>query len=172
MENLIFIGGIHGCGKGEICRIIVKETDYIHLTASEVLKWKEISALDNKKVQNLDYTQDRLLRNLENDIDSSKSYLLDGHFCLLNKNEEPERISFNTFQSIHPRKLIVLYTPEYIIKSRLEKRDKKIYPIELLTKFQNEEITYAQEISKQLKIPLLKIETQKRELKEILNFVK
>ena len=43
MSGLIFVGGIHGVGKGTICTEICSQTDLIHITASEVLKWNEIS---------------------------------------------------------------------------------------------------------------------------------
>jgi len=52
MRNIIFIGGIHGSGKGVICENIVENSNLIHLTASEVLKWHELSSQANKVVQN------------------------------------------------------------------------------------------------------------------------
>ena len=39
---IIFIGGIHGVGKGTICKEIASKTDIIHITASEIIKWNEI----------------------------------------------------------------------------------------------------------------------------------
>ena len=47
MKNIIFIGGIHGVGKGTICKEVVLNTDLIHLTASQILKWEVISDSDN-----------------------------------------------------------------------------------------------------------------------------
>ena len=80
-NNIIFIGGIHGVGKGTICKEIVSKTDLIHITASEILKWNEINSSDNKLVQNISSTQERLIYGLKNLIENDKQYLLDGHFC-------------------------------------------------------------------------------------------
>lgn len=37
-NDIIFIGGIHGVGKGTLCKRIESELGIIHLSASEVLK--------------------------------------------------------------------------------------------------------------------------------------
>jgi len=38
-KEIIFIGGIHGVGKGTLCKRIASDLNIIHLSASEVLKW-------------------------------------------------------------------------------------------------------------------------------------
>ena len=55
MKNIIFIGGVHGVGKGNICQNIKLNLNIIHLTASEVLNWKDISDIENKFVQDIKY---------------------------------------------------------------------------------------------------------------------
>ena len=40
-NNIIFIGGVHGVGKGTICQKIKEKLDFTHLSASEVLKWDD-----------------------------------------------------------------------------------------------------------------------------------
>jgi adenylate kinase len=80
LRDLIFIGGIHGLGKVTICRKICEQTDIVHITASEMLKWNEISKPNNKKVVNIQNTQDRLITRLTNVLKNNERYLLDGHF--------------------------------------------------------------------------------------------
>lgn len=63
MDNIIFIGGIHGVGKGTVCKEIASKTDLVHITASQILKWDEISSSDNKLVNNISSTQERLIIN-------------------------------------------------------------------------------------------------------------
>jgi adenylate kinase len=65
-RKIIFVGGIHGVGKGTICKVLAQKFDFEHLSTSQVLKWNEISNLKNKKVQNFAITQDRLLMLPEN----------------------------------------------------------------------------------------------------------
>ena len=64
-NDIIFIGGIHGVGKGTLCKRIESELGIIHLSASEVLKWKGFNVdSSDKRVADIDSTQDYLLKNL------------------------------------------------------------------------------------------------------------
>lgn len=157
MENLYFIGGIHGVGKGTICKKIISLHNFIHLSASEVLKWVEISMLENKKVKDFKLSQNRLLNNLNQIIDSSKKYLLDGHFCLLNSENKPEKINKETFIELNPKAFIIVTDKINLIRDRLEKRDHKSYDIEILQKFQDLELEYSMSLSKELSIPIIKV---------------
>nr|WP_298655519.1 ATP-binding protein [uncultured Flavobacterium sp.] len=132
MNNIIFIGGIHGVGKGTICKKIASKTDLIHITASEILKWDEISSSDNKLVNNISSTQERLINGLKSLIKNDKRYLLDGHFCLLNSNGIPCKIDEDTFDSINPKIISIVIDDIGKIVDRLEKRDNKKYDIKSL----------------------------------------
>ena len=118
MSSLAFIGGIHGVGKGTICKEICSQTDLIHITASEVLKWNEISDLKNKNVEDIEDTQDRLVKGLERVVEKGKRYLLDGHFCLFNSKGEVERVPMATFKKISPSILLVVTAPTKLVKER------------------------------------------------------
>ena len=110
MNNLYFIGGIHGVGKGTICKEIISDFNITHLSASEVLKWEEISSLENKKVNDFELSQNILISNLNQITEPTKNYLLDGHFCLLNSENEPEKINKETFIELNPKAFIILKT--------------------------------------------------------------
>lgn len=60
----------------------------------------------------------------------------------------------------------------YNIQSRLKKRDNISFTIELLDKFQNTEIEYANEIASLLNIPILKINNDDKNYDNIINFIK
>ncbi|MCK8521478.1 ATP-binding protein [Aquimarina sp. D1M17] len=153
-RKIIFIGGIHAVGKGMFCKELAQKFNFEHLSASQVLKWNEISDPKNKKVQNFTTTQDRLLTNLDRIIKSNKKYLLDGHFTLLNSNGEPEKIDESTFIGIQPESIILLTCEPKIIFERLKQRDDSIYKLSVLEKMQQMEAEHANYISKKLKIPL------------------
>lgn len=157
MKNLYFIGGIHGVGKGTMCKEIIKNSNIIHLSASDVLKWEEISPLHNKKVEDFKLSQDRLLNNLFKIIDPKKNYLLDGHFCLLNSNNQPKKIAKETFIELNPKAFIIVLDKIEFIKERLEIRDNISYDIKILNKFQDLELEYSISLSIELHIPLIKI---------------
>lgn len=157
VKNIIFIGGIHGVGKGTICKEIVSKTDLIHITASEILKWSEISDSDNKLVTNISSTQERLIVGLKNLIKKDEKYLLDGHLCLLNSNEISSRIDEVTFDQINPKAIaIVIDNVEKIIK-RLEIRDGKNYDAKVLNQLQQMEIEYAKYLANKYSILYIEI---------------
>gem|GEM_PF-840518 len=145
-DNIFFIGGIHGSGKGNIAQQILSVTNLIHLEASKVLKWEEISLKENKYVEDINITQNSLIKNLHQIVDRNKRYLLDGHYCLIKNQEQVERIDIETFEKINPISLSIK-----IDDPQLEHRDSKIYDINFLEHFQNEEIKYAQFLSQHLK---------------------
>ncbi|WP_428743498.1 ATP-binding protein [Tenacibaculum sp.] len=153
-RKIIFIGGIHGVGKGTVCKELVQKLNFEHLSASEVLRWDEISNLKNKKVQNFNTTQDRLLTNLKKIVKPNKKYLLDGHFVLLNSHGEPEKINESTFFGIDPESIILLTCEPKLILERLQQRDQSKYKLNVLEKMQQMEIEHANYISKKLNIPL------------------
>ncbi len=157
MSNVIFIGGIHGVGKGTICNKFCEQTDFVHITASEILKWNEISASDNKKVENIQSTQDRLIAGLDKTLKKNERYLLDGHFCLFNAEGEIEKVPMETFERIAPILIVIVIAKIDVIKERLEKRDNKSYDFDLLKSMQNSEMEYAQHVSSKLSVPFVEI---------------
>ncbi|MEQ6121374.1 ATP-binding protein [Reichenbachiella sp. MALMAid0571] len=157
MSNLVFIGGIHGVGKGTICDKICEQTNFVHITASEILRWDEISKPDNKKVVNIQNTQDRLITGLRKTLKKNKDYLLDGHFCLFNSEGEVENVPIETFKNIAPKLISVVTTEINLIKERLEKRDSKAYDFHVLKNMQNSEKEYAREIALKLTVPFFEI---------------
>lgn len=170
MNNIIFIGGIHGVGKGTICKDIASKTDLIHITASKILKWNEISSPDNKLVKDISTTQERLINSLKNLITKDKQYLIDGHFCLLNSNGIPSKIEEKTFDNINPKIISIVIDDIEKIADRLEKRDNKKYDLKILNELQQMEIEYAKYLSKKYSIPYIEIKNS--DYKSLLNNIK
>ena len=157
MKNIIFVGGVHGVGKGTICNEIAFKTGLIHITASQILKWEEISDSDNKLVKNIASTQSRLIKGLKNLIKKDQKYLLDGHLCLLNSDRIPSRINENTFDQINPKVIAIVIDDVKNIVKRLEARDGKRYDVEILNELQQMEIEYAKYLSDKKLIPYIEI---------------
>ena len=154
-KRIAFIGGIHGVGKSTICKQICRDLNMEYLSASELIKWKDINdEAKNKKVKDIHYTQNRLMAALEDTIEKGHYYLLDGHFCLLNEKAEVEKISMEIFKKINPKAFGLILGDITEIKSRLALRDNKNYDFGLLEQLQSSELDYAKEISLVLKIPL------------------
>lgn len=154
-DNIVFIGGIHGVGKSTICLNICQKLNLEYLSASELLKWNDINDdIKNKKVEDIPYTQNRLIKGLKSIVNHKKFYLLDGHYCLLNKDNEVENISINTFLMINPIAFCLILGDVLEIKNRLEVRDSKPYKYELLELLQDSELNYSKLLSKTLNTPL------------------
>lgn len=154
-SKIAFIGGIHGVGKSTICQQICSELDLEYLSASELIKWAEINDdIKNKKVKDIPDIQNRLVLGLTNIVQKGKTYLLDGHYCLLNSNNEVVNVPVETFQKINPFSLNLILGDIAEIKKRLEARDNRYYDYSLLEHLQNEEFIYAKYLSKELGISL------------------
>jgi adenylate kinase len=160
--NILFIGGIHGVGKSTICKEICQVTGYNYLSASELIKWKQINSDEkNKKVTDIPSTQDRLINGLNEVVLNTKKYLLDGHYCLIDSQSNIVNVPFETFKIINPLGLLVVTDDISEIKKRLESRDNKRYDALLLEKMQEQEINYANEIAIKLDLSLTVIENHR-----------
>ncbi|WP_243472771.1 ATP-binding protein [Winogradskyella sp. MH6] len=169
-SKIVFVGGIHGVGKGTFCNDISKKYNLEHLTASEVLKWNEISNLKNKKVKDISSTQERLINNLAKIVKPNQNYLLDGHFTLLNSSGIPLKIEDETFVGINPISIILLTCETRTILSRLTNRDDSKYDLSTIQKMQEMEVEHANHISKKLNIPLFEIKDKDSQL--VYNYLK
>lgn len=151
-KKIIFIGGIHGVGKGTfIDAVRAKYPSVEGLSCSTILKWENPA---HKEVENVEENQNRLLANLPYFIDMDKEYLLDGHFCLLTENGTIERVPLDVFETINPDMILLIEENPTIICQRLQQRDSVQYSIELLSSFLQEERNYAKEVAETLGIPI------------------
>lgn len=156
-RKIIFVGGIHGVGKGTLCQQIRSKYEILHFSASHLLKWTEIGLPANKKVVDFDLTQKRLLKGIDENIPKGELAILDGHFTLLNNEGLPEVINEETFYKINPLAIVIILENIDIISKRLADRDSAIYNINTLSKMQEMELDQAKKISSILDIPLCEI---------------
>lgn len=121
----------------------------------EILKWVEISEKENKQVDDFSLSQNRLIRNLQQQVKAGEKYLLDGHYCLLNSNFKPEKINLEIFELLDPFSFSIVVDEVQNIKKRLEQRNNKEYDYSLLSKFQKIELQYSIEVAEKLNKPHL-----------------
>ena len=154
-KDIIFIGGIHGVGKSTICKDICKKFQLEYLSASELIKWSDINEDHlEKEVSDINMTQNRLLEGLKRVSEKGGTYLLDGHFCLLNAKQEVVPVPFQTFQNINPVLAGVIVGDVGIIRDRIQSRDGKSYEYGVLNELQLREQSYAAEVSDKLGVKL------------------
>lgn len=152
-KKIVFIGGVHGVGKSTFVNDVRKKCPKVEgLSCSTILKWENPK---RKQVEDVEENQNRLLTNLPYFIDIDKEYLLDGHFCLLTKQNTIERVPIDVFEAINPDMILLLEESPEIISQRLADRDSAKYSIDLITAFLREERKYAQETADTLGIPIV-----------------
>lgn len=155
---MIFIGGVHGVGKSYFCDRVKHKLGLNAYTASELIsERKKEEFTSNKRVCEIDVNQDYLLEAIKILSTTESEFMLDGHFCLLNKNGEVQRIPLVTFTQLSPRAIIVLYDSMESIIERLNKRDGIDYESSAIEVFQKEELIYSQEVSQVLNVPYIAV---------------
>jgi adenylate kinase len=153
--KIFFIGGIHGVGKSTLCKKICCDLNLIYLSASQLLNWNESNENPkNKKVDDILYMQNKLIIGINLNTEPNKNYLLDGHYCLLDKDNKVNPIPSDTFIRINPINLNIILGNISEISTTLQIRDNLVYEMDLLKQFQSYELSYAQKLSKKLNIEL------------------
>lgn len=167
--NIIFIAGTHGVGKGYLCSQIENNIGLPNFSASALIREIKQSDVDiDKKVIDPDSNQDYLVKALRILNTSSKTIVLDGHFCLYDGIEIVE-IGIDVFKAIPLKGIIILFDTVRTINERLLARDGKSLGIDIIQELQNKEIEQGEITAKNLNIPLLKISST--ESSEILKWI-
>ena len=139
-RQIIFVSGVHGVGKTTLCKKIASRYKIEHFSASNLIaKEKAEEHLQNKQVENITGNQDFLVTAINKYFKNETWYLLDGHFCLLNKNNEITKIPYSTYEGICPRAIILLVDEPENIYTRLNSRDSIKHDLSLLRSFQEQE---------------------------------
>ena len=107
---MIFISGIHAVGKGYFCGLVKKELGIEAYSASDLIaKARNASFSSDKLVAEIEENQQYLLAAVQELRESGSDFILDGHFCLINRSTgEPERISLETFTTLKPEAIVLL----------------------------------------------------------------
>lgn len=153
-SSFIFFGGIHGVGKTTLCERVFAPAGYHCITASSLIKTYGLKTDQDKLVEDIADNQTALIEQLKYEKESHSLLLLDGHYCLINSQNQFEPIDVEVFRKMNPSIFILLKdSPEEIAK-RLSKRDGKEWDQFFVTQFQTAEERHAQHVSVELKIPL------------------
>ncbi|WP_332604744.1 ATP-binding protein [Acinetobacter sp. ESBL14] len=163
MENhLFFIAGVHGVGKGTLCKEFAKRLPADHLVASDLIRKKR--DLNNSKIVTKALSNQEILLEEFKKHDSSFPYiLLDGHSCLLDSNKNLIKLPIDLFKELKIKKILLLISEPELIHKRLIQRDgdKAILTVKDLSLLQQAEKEHSKFISKELDIPFIEFDTSK-----------
>lgn len=171
-HQIIFIGGIHGVGKTEFCQKVSRQLNISHLSASTLIRQAGQSIIPGqKRVAAVSENQDLLIQSLRNYQSRSRTFLLDGHFCLLDKNSDIQAVPLITFKQIAPRAVLVLVDEPDTIAGRITARDNVPQNKHFTAEFQIRELDHAQVVCNSLNVPLY-IHSLSDRLNEALDFIR
>lgn len=152
---MIFISGVHGVGKSYFCDLLREHLGVDSYTASTLIaEKKKVGFSSDKHVSDIDKNQLYLLEAVKELRESGKEFLLDGHFCLLDKLGKIARIPMETFTSLAPDAIVLLTEEPAIIAERRKQRDGIDHSAVDIKAFQDEEKTYANDVAALLRIPI------------------
>lgn len=157
--NLFFVGGIHGAGKSVLCEQLQQPMHALYLKASELIGYApDPSDPTRKAVADVQQNQDRLVEALRA-FRETGNILLDGHFCLIDRQGQIARVPISTFEAITPKAMVLVATSAEEVTNRLSHREGRPYSREFVEKFALEERRYAEYVSTQLGVPLQEYES-------------
>lgn len=114
-KGCIFVGGVHGSGKTELCKKIQEKIDCVYLSTSQLLKWSK----KEKNVENVQENQRILKELLKKEMQDDKLYLIDGHFALWNNEYKCEKVPLTFFEGLNIKCILLVVENEDVIEKRL-----------------------------------------------------
>lgn len=149
---MIFLGGIHGVGKGYFSKILEKELEIKAFSSSELIKNQ--NKLD-KRVKDIKGNQSKLLIQVDRLKEMYNTFILDGHFCLIDDKGNFSEIPKDTFVGLNPQIMVLMEEDPVTIVERRKRRDGVELPIDKMSDFMRYERDYALEISELLEKKLI-----------------
>ena len=154
--STIFLAGIYGVGKSTLAEKISVTTGIPYFSAGDLIS--EVNGEkygDNKFVADKEKNQDILADCVSKILQTRKSIILAGHFCIVNKQGKVDRLPDQVFTNLQISKIILLESIPSIIMEHLSARDGKNYSLELLKDLSFQERECAKTVSNFLQCPLI-----------------
>nr|WP_321465128.1 ATP-binding protein [uncultured Desulfobulbus sp.] len=154
-RRIVFVAGVHGVGKGYFCGKLAPILDGLHITASSLIKGrKKLGAA--KAISGIDENQAVLVEELAKCKTASPFILLDGHFCLYNKEYEICPIAPCLFNELNVDYIVMLTCIPSVILDRLIRRDKNVskLSIDKLEKLQTAEVEHSRLVANEINVPI------------------
>ena len=165
---MVFISGVHGSGKTFFCEMAKHETGLETFSASKLIEqYKHSEFAKDKLIPDIDDNQHCLLSAANMLKASGQNFLLDGHLCLLDALGNVTRI----FQTLNPKAIVLLMEKPEIIAARRIERDGVEVSLQTIEYFQQEEYSYAKEISSLINAKLF-ISNGSNDLTSAVSFIK
>lgn len=156
----ILLSGVHGVGKSFLLdHMKAALSEYIVYSASGLIeKYKISDDAGFKKVRDVKKNQEVLIEAIKHEmLHGENSFILDGHLCLLNANNEVERIPESFFEQTGISNIILLQDEPVSILERIRGRDGHSLAIETIDSLQSNESVYADELERKYNMNIIRI---------------
>ncbi|EQH19669.1 ATP-binding protein [Clostridioides difficile] len=151
----IFLAGVHAVGKTTLTKELEKKIDIVSYSISDLIRKSGNNIPKNeKKTKDISNNQVLWIKELQNLNVENSTLILDGHFTLLNENEEVVPIDFNVFEKTNMDKIILIKQNPKEIKRRLLNRDGNEYSLDKIEFHQSKEEEFAKKYAKTKQIPI------------------
>lgn len=155
LGSVVFVSGVYGVGKSTLCERLSKKCGISFYSAGDLisdLNGEKYGA--NKIVRDKDLNQYILVNRILEILENEKMLLLAGHFCILGKNGQVERLPSDTYGKLQLSSIILLESEPDIIAQNLSRRDGKKYSLKQIEEFLWTERDCAISTAELLHIPL------------------
>lgn len=150
---IIFVSGIHAVGKTTFCSQVSQQLRLPHYSCSDLIKANSSYIEQQKRLNEIDKNQDVLSQAIKNQT-NDPHFILDGHFCLVDKSNSIKTICESTFITMHPSLIINIIADPKIVVDRLIKRGDKSFSIDFIKNFMDAETARANYIASLIDIPI------------------
>lgn len=151
----VFFAGIYGVGKSTIIEKLSALTGLPAFSAGDLISARNGEKYGaNKVVRDKSRNQRILVDCVSELLGNNHRIMLAGHFCIVTKEGQIDRLPSFVFDGIELEKIILLEASAETIVSHLSQRDGKSYSVGFIKKMLNEERLAARYTSDQLHIPL------------------
>lgn len=159
MKNIL-LSGVHGVGKGFFLEKISEEIIGYNIYSASALieKYKPSTDAGYKKVRNVKKNQDILIKAIkEIKMGDENGFILDGHLCIFDGEENAVRIPENFFYETQIEGIVLLQDRPNAILGRINARDGQEISAQSIEKIQQEEQRFAEDLWRKYKIPYVVI---------------
>lgn len=159
---VVFINGVHGVGKGHLCKILAPIINAEHITASSLIGMRK-SLGSAKPITGIDANQSILVEEFRLLESSKNTILLDGHFCLFDSELRIQYLPIALFRALDVAHVISLTCSPQTAKDRLEKRDGEGLGLALkcITELQLAESRHSRMVASELGLSMSELDTTK-----------
>lgn len=157
--RVLLIAGVHGVGKTTLCKGVSQNQDFIHQSASQLIREAKASAIasNTKMVKDIPGNQQLLIEAVHHITESGQTLLLDGHLALLNAARKVEALPTKVFADLGIEGIILVQDKPSRILTRLAQRDGKGLGLEEIKGLQTMEISQAKSVTEELGLPLIRV---------------